>query len=69
MERYRNWSFERHGNMCYGMIETQNISMQTETSYRIIAVSILGVPTNRVPHIGRMHTDLVLTACFQLIFY
>ena len=51
--------------MRYGMIETQHIGMQAQALAWIITITILDVTTHRMPHIGRMNTNLILTARFE----
>lgn len=55
--------------MRYWMIEAENIGMETETMERIVAIAILGVSTDRMPHIGGMDTNLILSACLKLELY
>ena len=52
--------------MGYRMVETKNISMQTEPAQRVIAIAILHVTTHGMSHIGRMHANLVLAPSLQL---
>jgi hypothetical protein len=52
--------------MGYGMIETEHVGMQTETMKGIVAIAILNVTTDGVPHIGSMNTYLVLATCLEL---
>ena len=48
------------------MMEAEQPSMQTQAMQGIVAVAVLRVTTNGVPHISRVHTYLVLTACLEL---
>lgn len=40
--------------------------MQTEAMQGIVTITILRIATDRVTHISRMDTDLVLTTCLEL---
>ena len=48
------------------MIETEHVGMQTEAMKGIVAIAILNVATNGVPHIGSMNTYLILATCLEL---
>ena len=43
--------------------------MQAQTVNRIVAITVFGVATYRMTHIGRMHADLVLASRLQFIFH
>ena len=65
--RYRRrevHTFARHG-----MGEAQHIGMQTEAVQRVVAIAIFDVAADRMTHIGRMYTYLVLTSGFKLVFH
>ena len=51
--------------MRHWMIETEHIGMEAKSMARIIAIAILDVTTHRMPHIGSMHTNLVLASRLQ----
>ncbi len=55
--------------MVYRVIEAENVSMKAEASDWIIAIAILYVSANRMPHIGRMDTYLILPSGLQTIFH
>ena len=64
-----NRSLEFHTLMCHGMIETEHIGMQTKTVQRVVAVTILYITTDRMPHICRMNTNLILAPCLQTVLH
>ena len=51
------------------MPEAKHEGMKAETMNRIVAVSVLGIATDRVAHVSRMHTNLILTTGLQLKLY
>lgn len=51
------------------VIEAKHVGMETETSDRIIAIAVFDVATDRMPHVGGVHTYLVLAPCLQFEFY
>ena len=51
-----------HGLTGYWMVETQEPGMQAQTVQGIVAITVFRIATHRVPHISRMHADLVLTS-------
>ena len=55
--------------MCNWMIERKDISMKTKASYWVITITIFCISTHGMSHVGRVHTNLIFTACFELILY
>lgn len=51
------------------MMEAQQPGMQAEAVQRIVTVAILLIATDRMPQIGRMYTNLILTSCLQAELY
>lgn len=47
------------------VIEAKHVGMETETSDRIIAIAVFDVAADRMPHVGGVHTYLVLASCLQ----
>ena len=52
-----------------GMIETQDVGMQAKPADDVVAVAIFHIAANGMPHVGRMHANLILAPCLQTIFY
>jgi hypothetical protein len=50
-------------------METKQPGMEAEAMQRIVAIAVFGVATNRMAHISRVDTNLILTACLQLKLY
>ena len=61
-----HWGLELHGLTRHRMIETQQPGMQAQSMQRVVTITILCVAADRMPHIGRMDANLILTACLQL---
>lgn len=47
--------------MGHRMVETKQESMQAKTVDRVIAITVFHIATDRMSHVGSMHTDLILT--------
>ena len=43
-------------------MEAEQPRMEAETMQRVVTVTVLWIATDRMPHIGRVHTDLILTS-------
>ena len=65
-ECYGDGGLELHPLMGHRMLHAQQESMQTETVYRVVSISVFHVTTYWMSHISGMHTDLVLTTRLQL---
>ena len=55
--------------MCYGVIKTKNVSVQTQTLQRVVAIAIFCIATHRVVYISSVYTYLIFAPCFQLKLY
>ena len=51
------------------MHEAQHVGVEAETVQRIVAVAIFRVAADRMSHVRRVNTNLVLTTRLQLIFH
>ena len=65
-ELCRNHRLKLHRLMRYGMIEAQHVGMKAQTMYWVIAIAVLHIATNRMIHICRMNTNLILPSRFKL---
>ena len=58
-----------HRLMCYGVIKTKNVSVQTQTLQRVVAIAIFCIATYRVVYISSVYTYLIFAPCLQLKLY
>ena len=61
-------SLKLHRLTRHRMIETQQPGMQAQAMKRVVTITVFGVATDRMTHIGRVDTNLIFTACLQLKF-
>ena len=65
LESRGNHGLKLHPLMCHGMVETEDVSMQTKTVQRVVAIAVFHITANGMPHVGAMHSNLVLTPRLQ----
>ena len=51
------------------MRKAQKIGMQAKPVNGVVAVAILYISADGMPHVRRMHTNLVLSARFEFLLY
>lgn len=51
------------------MVEAELVGVQAQAVQGVVAVAIFNVTAHGVPHVGRVHTYLVLAARFQAVFH
>ena len=51
------------------MCKTEHVRMKSKAADRVAGRPVLMVTDNRVTHIGHMHANLILSACFELTFH
>lgn len=55
-----NGSLELHVLVSHGVDKAQQEGMQAKTVQGVVAIAILGVATDGMPHVSRMYTNLIL---------
>ena len=51
------------------MIETKHVGVKTKTVERVVAIAVLHISADGMPHISGVHAYLVLSSCLKFEFH